>query len=244
MHRPARNVLAAIRAPMLRGDARMCPICEGAFRAFLRSSGRPDAICPRCYSAERHRLLWVYLRDHTDFFSTPRRVLHIAPENCMETRLRAIDNLDYVTADLEAPADVQLDLTNSSLESESFDVIICMHVLEHIPDDAAAMSELRRMIRPTGLVVIDVPLDARQETFEPATATPAERYRLLGQHDHVRFYGRADLRDRLLAAGFSVSVETLADLTPDDRRRLAVHDQTIHLCRPARKLAARSELIA
>jgi len=157
-------------------------------------------------------------------------VLHIAPENCLEHRCRSIKSLDYVTADLEAPADFRLDLTHALFESEAFDVIFCLHVLEHIPEDAAAMKELHRMIRPGGLVVVDVPLDEREETFEPETNDAADRYRLLGQHDHVRFYGRADLRRRLEAVGFDVMVETLPGMADDERRALGLHDATIHLC--------------
>jgi SAM-dependent methyltransferase len=234
LHRPLRNAVATIRAPLLRGSARTCPICEGSFRRFLPSPGREDAICPGCYSAERHRLLWLYLRDETDFFTAPMRVLHIAPENCFQSRFRRLANLDYVTADLEAPADVKLDLTASSLAAESFDVIFCLHILEHIPDDATAIAEMCRMIRPGGFVVVDVPLDDRDETFEPVTDDPTERYRLLGQRDHVRFYGRADLRRRLASGGFDVSVEELVDL-PDDQRRLYAVPQgaTVHVCRRA-----------
>jgi SAM-dependent methyltransferase len=232
LHRPLRNAVAIVRAPLLHGSARQCPICGGSFRRFLPSPGRQDAICPGCYSAERHRLLWLYLHEETGFFTAPLRVLHIAPENCFESRFRRLPNLDYVTADLDAPADVKLDLTDSSLPSESFDVIFCLHILEHIRDDDAAIAELRRMIRPDGFVVVDVPLDDRDETFEPATDDPDERFRLLGQRDHVRFYGRADLRRRLSDGGFAVSIEELSAL-PDDRRHLYAvpRGATVHVCR-------------
>lgn len=221
------------RAPLLHGSARECPICGNAFRRLLAAPGRKDAVCPRCYSIERHRLLWLYLRDETDFFSAHLRVLHIAPENCFESRFRSMKNLDYVTADLEAPADVKLDLTDAALESESFDAIFCLHILEHIPDDNAAMNELRRMIRPGGFVIVDVPLDEREETFEPVTEGPADRYRLLGQHDHLRWYGRADLRRRLERAGFDVCVERRLSLSDHERSLFALHDATIHVCRQA-----------
>jgi SAM-dependent methyltransferase len=163
-------------------------------------------------------------------------VLHVAPENCFERRFRSQPTLDYITGDLDAPADFRLDLTDALFESDSFDVILCLHVLEHIPDDAAAMQELHRMVRSAGLVFVDVPLDERDETYEPETHDPAERYRLLGQHDHVRFYGRADFRRRLQEAGFDVTVERLDSLSAADRKLYGLHDSVLHICRP--KLAA------
>jgi SAM-dependent methyltransferase len=234
LQRPLRNSLAVVRAPLLRGNARECPICRGSFRRFLNAPGRPDVVCPRCYSGERHRLLWIHLRDQTEFFRAPQRVLHFAAENCFESRMRRLRNLDYLTADLEAPADARVDLTDVSFPDESFDVVLCLHVLEHIEDDRVAMRELRRILRPGGFAVVDVPLGESDETFEPDTRDPRERFRLLGQHDHVRFYGREDLRLRLQAAGFDVSVERLAaELSPSQRERLGFHgDETLHICRP------------
>lgn len=234
LHRPVRNAVARVQAPLLRGSARHCPICGGSFRLFLAVPGRNDTGCPRCYSAERHRLLWLYLRDRTDFFTVQKRVLHIAPEHCVSSRFRALPNLDYVTADLVAPADVKLDLTNACFPSESFDVILCHHVLQHIPDDATAMRELRRLLRPDGFAIVTVPFDERESTFEPDIDDPHERFRLLGEHDHVRWYGRRDFPNRLAAAGLQVSVEGLpVETTEGERRRLAIRDQTLHVCRPA-----------
>jgi 2-polyprenyl-3-methyl-5-hydroxy-6-metoxy-1,4-benzoquinol methylase len=165
----------------------------------------------------------------------PRRVLHLAPEYCLESSFRRVENLDYVTADLEAPADIQLDLTDCPLPSESFDLVICLHILEHIPDDHAAMRELHRIIRRDGIVIVDVPFNRRDEAFEPATTDPQERLRLLGQHDHVRLYGRSDLRRRLQAAGFDVSVNRAAGaLGPEQQRRMGLPAAAaLHICRRA-----------
>ena len=144
-----------------------------------------------------------------------------------------MDNLDYITADLTAPADVKLDLTNACFESESFDVILCHHVLQHIPDDAAAMREIRRLLRPEGFAVVTVPFDERNETMEPDTEDPHERCRLLGEHDHVRWYGRPDLPRRLTEAGLEVTIVGVPDgVSEQERARLAIRDQTLHICRP------------
>lgn len=178
-------------------------------------------------------MLWIYLSQRPAFETTPTRLLHLAPEYCLETRFRQLPNIDYVTADLEAPADLQLDLTDCSLPDESFDLVLCLHILEHIPDDAAAMHELRRIIRPDGTVVLDVPFSEHDETFEPTTTNPRERLRLLGQSDHVRLYGRSDFRRRLEEAGFEVSlVRPVSQWSAVRQREVGVPGcASLHVCR-------------
>lgn len=142
-------------------------------------------------------------------------------------------NLEYVTADLSAPADLQLDLTQPPADLERFDMILCHHVLQHIPDDAAAMTGIRRLLRPDGLALITVPLDERDETFEPDTDDPNEREKLVGEHDIVRWYGRADLKHRLERAALEVTLQRAPEhLDQRERERLALRDQTLYVCRP------------
>jgi SAM-dependent methyltransferase len=154
-------------------------------------------------------MLWLYLQKRTNIFSDRLRVLHFAPEFIIQKKLRSCPNLDYTSADLDSPlAMAKVDITNIPYAENTFDVILCSHVLEHIPDDQQAMSELYRVLKPGGWVLILVPFDTeRAETFEdPNIVDPKERTRLFGQHDHVRIYGR-DLMDRLERAGFTVNQE-------------------------------------
>lgn len=169
-------------------------------------------MCPCCDSLDRHRMLWLYLHNRTSIFRDRLKVLHFAPEPAIQKRLRASPNLEYTSADLDSPlAMVSLDITDMPYAENTFDVVLCSHVLEHILDDRKAMSELYRILRPEGWALLLVPFDAaRSETFEdPNVVDPKERERLFGQFDHVRVYGR-DFKDRLEHAGFTVRQEFYA----------------------------------
>ena len=193
----------------LRGKKYEDPIDGKTFRKFLPygyGSPRANVLSPSTLSLERHRLLWLYLTRETDFFSKPLKVLHVAPEQAFYKRFKKQKNLTYITTDLYSPlADVKADLCALPFEDDSFDVIFCNHVLEHIPDDAQAMRELYRVMKKGGWGIFQVPQDInRAHTFEDDTITdPAERTRIFGQYDHVRVYG-LDYFDRLRQVGFEV----------------------------------------
>lgn len=169
---------------------------------------RENVLSPSTLSLERHRLLWLYLQNETDFFtcSKKKKLLHIAPEQCFLNRFKKQDNLDYLTSDLESPiADVKADICELPFEDNSFDIIFCNHVLEHIPNDSKAMSELFRVMKKGGFGIFQIPQDLKREsTFEDDSITdPKERTKIFGQYDHVRVYGR-DYFDKLRSAGFDV----------------------------------------
>lgn len=193
----------------LRGKKYEDPIDGKTFRKFLPygyGSPRANVLSPSTLSLERHRLLWLYLTRETDFFSKPLKVLHVAPEQAFYKRFKNQKNLTYITTDLYSPlADVKADLCALPFEDDSFDVIFCNHVLEHIPDDAQAMRELYRVMKKGGWGIFQVPQDInRVHTFEDDTIIdPAERTRIFGQYDHVRVYG-LDYFDRLRQVGFEV----------------------------------------
>jgi SAM-dependent methyltransferase len=183
--------------------------------------GRPNAKCPRCGSLERHRALWIYLTDHSTLLAVPPEILHMAPEPSIERALRALPGVRYTAADLdpERRGIIRADITALPFADASFDLILCNHVLEHVPADRAAMSELFRVLRPGGTAIIQNPVDARRAvTYEdPNVVTPEDRLREFGQRDHVRVYGR-DFRERLTATGFTLTVESPE--TWDDRRSM------------------------
>ncbi|GCD80242.1 class I SAM-dependent methyltransferase [Schleiferia thermophila] len=167
---------------------------------------RPNVLAPGSLSLERHRLMWVYLRDCTDFFRAKLKVLHIAPEQCFYGRFKKMKNLDYTTADLESPlADMHFDLHDIPLPTNTYDVVFCNHVLEHVNDDLQCMREILRILKPGGWAIMQVPMDySRLETFsDPSITGKAERERIFGQYDHVRVYG-IDYPRRLEKAGFNV----------------------------------------
>lgn len=198
-----------ILAFLLRGKGFVDPIDGKSYRMFLPygyGKQRNNVLAPGTLSLERHRLLWLYLQRETDFFSAKRRLLHFAPEQAFYQRFKKMPQLDYVTTDLHSPlADVKADICQLPFEDHSFDMILCNHVLEHIPDDQKAMQELYRVLRPGGLGIFQIPQDrSRATTFQDDSITdPKERAAIFGQYDHVRVYGM-DYFDRLTQVGFQV----------------------------------------
>lgn len=209
-----------------RGAAVCCPVCERSFARFVPLQGRPGATCPNCRAVERHRAFWLYFQQRSNLFTDRLRVLHFAPEPYIEQRLRAMPNLDYVTADLmRDDVDLQLDVTKTALPSESFDVVLCSHVLEHVDDDRLAMRELLRITRSGGWAILMAPVDySRATTYEDwSITTPEGRHEAFGQWDHVRYHGR-DYPDLLRAEGWEVEV-TPMPLSDADAARFGIPEK-------------------
>jgi len=198
-----------------RGTGRLCPVCETHSRRFARFGAEPrgDALCVHCRSLERHRLLWLFVTRRTDLFDgRPKTMLHVAPEPCLEPRFRASLGDGYLTADLTDPrAMLKMDVTDIAFPDESFDVIYCSHVLEHVADDRRALREFHRVLRRDGWAILLVPVCAERTFEDPSIVDPEERLRVFGQEDHVRNYG-PDYVDRLRDAGFKVQVTRIDDL--------------------------------
>ena len=195
----------------LRGDKFTDPIDGRSFRKFLPYGyvkQRENALSPSTLSLERHRLMWLFLKDNTTFFTATKKlkVLHIAPEQCFLDIFRKQQNLNYITSDLESPiADVKADICDLPFKENEFDIVFCNHVLEHISNDTKAMQELYRVLKPGGFGIFQIPQDlSKAITFEDDTITDRkERAKLFGQYDHVRVYGR-DYFDKLRSIGFKV----------------------------------------
>ncbi len=214
--RPLLIRLSFIAQPLLalalKGDKFTDPIDGKSFKSFLPygyGTQRNNVLAPGTLSLERHRLLWLYLQNETNFFSSPKKVLHFAPEQAFYKRFRNQKNLDYTTTDLLSPlADVKADICNLPFDDNCYDIILCNHVLEHIPDDLKAMQELYRVLKPGGMGIFQIPQDLnRESTFEDNSITDRnERAKIFGQYDHVRVYGR-DYFDKLRSVGFKVVEE-------------------------------------
>ena len=207
-------VVRPILAFLLKGNTFTDPIDGKSFRMFLPygyGNQRNNVLSPSTLSLERHRLLWLYLQNETDFF-TPKnkqKILHFAPEQEFYKRFKKQTNLEYTTTDLFSPlADVKADICNLPFEDNQYDVILCNHVLEHIPDDIKAMQELYRVLKPGGMAILQIPQDLnRAVTFSDDSITDQkERAAIFGQYDHVRIYGR-DYFDKLRSIGFKVIEE-------------------------------------
>ena len=237
-------VVRPILAFLLKGNRFTDPIDGMSFRMFLPygyGNQRNNVLSPSTLSLERHRLLWLYLQNETDFFqsksvsdapitnnkriklrdtesSSVLKVLHFAPEQEFYKRFKKQTNIYYTTTDLLSPlADVKADICNLPFEDNTYDIIFCNHVLEHIPDDTKAMQELYRVLKPGGMGVFQIPQDlSRATTFSDDTIVDQkERAKIFGQYDHVRVYGR-DYFDKLRSIGFKVIEEDYTNkITPE-----------------------------
>jgi SAM-dependent methyltransferase len=198
--------------------------------------------CPVCGSQERHRWIWLFLMEHTDLARRAQRVLHVAPERCYQGVLRGWRHLDYVTLDLHREdVTVRADLSALAFEPGTFDFVLCNHVLEHVPDDAAAMREMFRVLRPGGTALLSVPGPSHEsqlpqdlaETIEGTPdPSPAQRAARFGHPGHLRQYGRG-LAEALGAAGFAVELRHFgADWPRDAQTRLGGYaGDPIWVCR-------------
>lgn len=243
----ALRYLSSFRYP---GDAYTCPFCQGRFSTLLPAGSRlqvlverqvigggyrPCATCPRCYSTDRERLVHLYLtREKAFVFRDAISVLHVAPERNLSKFLRTFANITYRSGDLGSPlADVKMDITDIPDRDNSHDVVICNHVLEHIPDDRRAMAELWRVLKPGGFAILQVPIShtipATIEDFSKTTET--EREAAFGQRDHVRIYG-PDYPQRLASVGFSVrAYDHRTEVDRGEAARLGLLDgETIFVC--------------
>jgi SAM-dependent methyltransferase len=197
-----------VRRLLYHGHSVTCPCCGWAARRYMAHYNRRDAVCGGCLSQERHRALRVFLDGWLAQPERPLRVLHFAPERTLRRWLEGRQDVDYLTADLDrAGVDAHMDMEELPLRSESVDLVIASHVLEHVADDGAAVKEIRRVLRPGASALLMVPVDSsRDATYEdPHIATPEQRAAAYWQADHVRLYGR-DLQTRLARSGLEVSM--------------------------------------
>jgi len=242
----ALRALGAVNRVRYRGTARRCPVCESELRAFLplprafrvaldvrgspftfrdfETQSVDDYLCPVCRSADRDRLIALFLDGKIRRGEAGGTLLHFAPEPALARRLRA-SPWAHRTADLfMSGVDERLDITRMDRRGDgSVDCFVCSHVLEHVEDDRQAMRELFRILAPGGWGVVLAPiLRGLAATHEGATTSPAERRRRFGQDDHLRVYAGADLVARLEGAGFRVEALGVDAFGPDAFRRAGI----------------------
>ncbi len=223
-----------------RGKGVQCTVCSHEYKQFLPygrgNSARNNALCPSCQALERHRLIWLYLQEKTDFFQSPKKVLHIAPESCFIHRFEKMKNLDYITADIESPlAKIKMDIHEIPFQNNTFDVAFCNHVMEHVADDIKAMSEIYRVLKPNGWAIIQIPffdLNLKTTLEDKSIITPKERFEKYGQEDHVRMYGQ-DYGRRLEKAGFQVNEDEFVNtLSTEKIKKFALpKGEIIYFCK-------------
>lgn len=195
-----------------------CPICNHTYKKFLTFGGRENVWCPNCKSLERHRLIYLFLKHKMNFFTSNIKVLHFAAEECLYNMIMNFKNIDYTTADSMASLmdeigvkpDYIMSVTDIKFDDESFGVVLCNHVLEHVPDDKKAMKEIYRVLKTGGYGILQVPINKNSPiTIEGVELSSEKRAALFGYADHVRYYG-LDYKDRLEKVGFKVVLDNLA----------------------------------
>ncbi len=198
-----------IRYPV-RVECRVCGWTGPSFAPSIRPR-RANRICPSCHSSERYRALDLFFGSLGDV-APGTRLLEVAPVRTVEKAARDL-GFEYTSVDLRsATAQVNGDLCSLPFPDDTFDLVVCFHVLEHIPEDRAAVAELARVVGRGGKAVVVVPREAdRPQTFEVPGADPGDYERLYGQSDHVRIYG-ADVSTRWRECGVEVVEQEWTEL--------------------------------
>jgi len=220
------------------GFVHSCPVCGTRLKEFamfkpsFSRPGRP-AECPFCHSYERTRHIWLYM-NKKKLLKGQKRMLHVAPEPSLMKNIKRMSNINYITTDFSMRGvDLRASLTDLPFYSNFFDLIYCSNVLEHIENDALAISELFRVTKYGGLAIIQVPVKG-EVTFEDSKVTSdEERDRLFGQCDHVRYYGK-DIKQKLERVGFQVEECKMPDALnlsegEIERYRIAKRE-LVHIC--------------
>ena len=221
-------VFQPILGLFLKGNQFTDPIDGKSFSTFLPygyNNLRKNALSPSTFSLERHRLLWLYLKNETGVFSKKIKLLHFAPEQAFYKRFKKLSNIQYDTIDINSPlAKIRADICDLPIKDNTYDFILCNHVLEHILDDNKAISELYRVLKKDGVGIFQVPIDMKKEfTFQDDSITDKkERNKIFGQYDHVRVYGK-DYFTKLKNAGFKVEeVDYTKNLSKDEICRFSI----------------------
>ncbi|UBZ15400.1 methyltransferase domain-containing protein [Flagellimonas marinaquae] len=228
---------------IFKGNIVQCSICNSEYREFapFGNTKRKNSKCHNCGSLERHRLIWKYIQDKK-LITKPVRLLHFAPEKVFYDIFSESHDIAYFPCDLHPKVyDYKgktiinkVYIAQIPYETDSFDFILCNHVLEHIPNDALAMSELYRVMKPNGLGIFQVPIDYNLEkTYEDFSITsPKARLKAFGRRDHVRWYGK-DYKLRLADAGFEVIEDDyISSFTKEEQFKYGFDcTEKIYLCR-------------
>ena len=236
----SRPVLQKISKPIFiivsllyKGNKVTCPICKIKLKKFFPYGRniRDNALCPNCLSLERHRLMYLYLKNETNFFKKELNVLHIAPEQCFISIFKNSKNINYTSGDLFSPlADIKMDIHKMPFKNDTFDIILCNHVLEHVNDDIKALKEIIRVMKKGGFSILQVPFyyplpNKTQE--DKSIINASEREKAYGQSDHLRKYGK-DYKKRLSSVGFKVDVnEYIKKLSIEKQKKYGLSENEL-----------------
>ena len=190
---------------LYKGDKHKCNVCKARLSKFVRLD-TGDLLCPKCGSLPRTRRLWTLI--YPQLINQPK-ILHFSPSRTLYRKLKSVEHINYLSTDFEDEflADKKLDICDTAQPTNSFDLIICFHILEHIETDLKAMQELLRILKPGGQCLIQTPFKEGSIYENPSVNTPEGRLEHFGQEDHVRIYSVEGLKMRLQSVGFKVDVQ-------------------------------------
>lgn len=220
--------------PYRLGSQVMCPICGTTYKAFMPFRYRKNAYCPTCKSLERHRYIYLTLRDRLGFYEAPRKkVLHFAPDICLIPSIKSNSNIEYVTADymtsftssITVKPDYVMSIDDIQFRDNTFDVVIAIGILVMVPDDTKAMREVLRVLKPNGYAIFHDPINLSfPKSFSDANLSQEEKQKLYHGHDQRWYYG-ADYADRLRAQGFEVEDDTYAQHIDNKRYGISPNEK-------------------
>ena len=220
-----------------RGHNVYCPVCEVGYKKFLPGgeNNRANVKCPGCGTLERHRLLWLFLTQKIKIAEREILLLDIAPDQTLQKKFNVFKNINYVSIDIDSVfAMRKMDLTNLSFDDNSFDAVLCYHVLEHIEDDKKALKEIYRVMKNGAWAILQSPVDLNKEyTYEDSNIKSEEdRLKIFGQKDHVRIYGK-DYVDRLRNPGFKVEeINYVKSFAPEEIKKYGLDEnEIIYFCK-------------
>lgn len=201
-----REILRKIVSLFYMGNKYQCNICDFKMSRFIILKNS-DVLCPKCGSLARTRQLWSFVKDKIE----NKTILHFSPPLSLKTKMELIDNIKYITSDYEGEFEAakKLDIEAINEPSETYDLVICYHVLEHVQNDIQAMKELKRIIKSGGECIIQTPFKEGNIYENAQVKTEEERLIHFGQKDHLRIYSAEGLIKRLESVGFKPELKTL-----------------------------------
>lgn len=202
-------LLRSLVYPLYKGKNHECNICKKQLKSFVLVENG-NLVCPVCGSLPRTRRLWKLLNEK--YFKPEIKILDFSPSRAIYRNLKKNKNITYFSTDFEDEflADYRFDITNIDAKSETFDLIICYHILEHIDNDQQAMNELFRVLKADGTCLIQTPFKDGETYEDFSIKTKEDRLKHFGQDDHVRIYSITGLKERLEKSGFLVDVQTFS----------------------------------
>lgn len=211
------------------GNSHQCTICKIKIRTFIRNQ-RNDLLCPNCGSLPRDRRLWQIVEKY--FLKDNNKILDFSPSRCLSKKMKSVSHINYMSSDLSGNfnADFKYDITNLEIETNTLDLVICYHILEHIDNDLQAMSELYRVLKNNGKAIIQTPFKEGEIYENKAITLPEERLLHFGQEDHVRVYSVDGLKSRLINAGFRVEINNYT--TPNNYNELQQNETIFIVTKP------------